>query len=589
MNARIAELIREDRADEIADAIADGAFFEMQTFTQALIDLVLHGRVDREIAANAATNRHDFLVALDQAMKRQAADKPTEEQRARAAADRARPRRLPELRLAARAERMRTRSRRGRRGARARRQARRAQTPSGDPRRRRRPARRSRTTRRSSCRRSLVHAARRPPRPLSYDQPAGALAAGGRGVRRSRGTCSPRSTRSSRTSAATWARARPARSAGCSSCRPPGCAGAPTRNGDGIADPWNADDAIYSAARYLAASGAATDIRQAVFSYNHARWYVNEVIRSRSCSARRARARPSSSTDCRSRSRPRGCRLADASSKLVDAQAARTRRATGGYERRLALVAGAQAPLGPARACAGAPSLAGVRRPRPGLAPPWQAAQAAGAARHAPRSSGPGRARRRRRSRRPPGRCSARPPTTAARSSRSAAARPSSRSRTSTTTIRPPTSRRPEGSPRVRARGRDRARELVDDPLRHRLRVRDGRRPALDLLPPVLPRPRRCRWARCSTAGASVGLVGHTGTRPARTCTSASSPPRYPQDQAWFQSFAGVAFTWQDAAPAERAVAAVAAPVRSGPVFAVMPGQPAERPVPAIGFTLQGG
>jgi hypothetical protein len=44
----------------------------MQTFTQALIELVVSGRVDREVAANAATNRHDFLVALDHALKAQA-------------------------------------------------------------------------------------------------------------------------------------------------------------------------------------------------------------------------------------------------------------------------------------------------------------------------------------------------------------------------------------------------------------------------------------------------------------------------------------------------------------------------------------
>jgi murein DD-endopeptidase MepM/ murein hydrolase activator NlpD len=49
-------------------------------------------------------------------------------------------------------------------------------------------------------------------------------------------------------------------------------------NGDGVADPWNAEDAIYSAARYLAATGAATDINSAVFSYNHAQWYVDEVL-----------------------------------------------------------------------------------------------------------------------------------------------------------------------------------------------------------------------------------------------------------------------------------------------------------------------
>ena len=68
-NARIAELIRERRTDEIPDAIADGDFFEMQTFSKALIDLVLAGLVDREVAANAATNRHDFEIALDRAEK----------------------------------------------------------------------------------------------------------------------------------------------------------------------------------------------------------------------------------------------------------------------------------------------------------------------------------------------------------------------------------------------------------------------------------------------------------------------------------------------------------------------------------------
>jgi murein DD-endopeptidase MepM/ murein hydrolase activator NlpD len=49
-------------------------------------------------------------------------------------------------------------------------------------------------------------------------------------------------------------------------------------DGNGTADPWNPVDAIYSAGRYLAASGAASDIPQAVFSYNHAWWYVEDVI-----------------------------------------------------------------------------------------------------------------------------------------------------------------------------------------------------------------------------------------------------------------------------------------------------------------------
>ncbi len=104
MNSRIADLIRENKADEILEAIDEGAFFQMQTFTQALIDHVLHGLVDKEIAANAATNRHDFLVALDQALKRQAHDNATEEEereRLQREADREG---MPELRLAAPAE-----------------------------------------------------------------------------------------------------------------------------------------------------------------------------------------------------------------------------------------------------------------------------------------------------------------------------------------------------------------------------------------------------------------------------------------------------------------------------------------------------
>jgi twitching motility protein PilT len=69
-NARIGDLIRDDKAEDIHDAIAEGAFFHMQTFSQALIELVLSGAIDREVAANAATNRHDFLVSLEHALKR---------------------------------------------------------------------------------------------------------------------------------------------------------------------------------------------------------------------------------------------------------------------------------------------------------------------------------------------------------------------------------------------------------------------------------------------------------------------------------------------------------------------------------------
>jgi murein DD-endopeptidase MepM/ murein hydrolase activator NlpD len=49
-------------------------------------------------------------------------------------------------------------------------------------------------------------------------------------------------------------------------------------DGDGLADPWNPEDAVYAAARYLAAAGAQEDIERAIFAYNHAQWYVDDVM-----------------------------------------------------------------------------------------------------------------------------------------------------------------------------------------------------------------------------------------------------------------------------------------------------------------------
>jgi hypothetical protein len=49
-------------------------------------------------------------------------------------------------------------------------------------------------------------------------------------------------------------------------------------NGDGIADPYNPVDAIFSAARYLHAAGASRNLSNAIFAYNHADWYVQSVL-----------------------------------------------------------------------------------------------------------------------------------------------------------------------------------------------------------------------------------------------------------------------------------------------------------------------
>ena len=49
-------------------------------------------------------------------------------------------------------------------------------------------------------------------------------------------------------------------------------------NDDGRKDPYNPVDAICAAARYLRAAGGDQDLRQAIFAYNHADWYVDEVL-----------------------------------------------------------------------------------------------------------------------------------------------------------------------------------------------------------------------------------------------------------------------------------------------------------------------
>ena len=56
-------------------------------------------------------------------------------------------------------------------------------------------------------------------------------------------------------------------------------------NGDGVADPYNPEDAIYAAANYLSASGMPEDTYGAIFAYNHADWYVADVLANAACYA----------------------------------------------------------------------------------------------------------------------------------------------------------------------------------------------------------------------------------------------------------------------------------------------------------------
>ena len=46
----------------------------------------------------------------------------------------------------------------------------------------------------------------------------------------------------------------------------------------GYADPYNPVDAIFAAARYLRAAGAASDLHGAILAYNHSEEYVKSVL-----------------------------------------------------------------------------------------------------------------------------------------------------------------------------------------------------------------------------------------------------------------------------------------------------------------------
>jgi len=54
-------------------------------------------------------------------------------------------------------------------------------------------------------------------------------------------------------------------------------------NGDGRRDPYDPEDAIFAAASYLRASGMPEDTAGAIYAYNHADWYVSEVLANAGC------------------------------------------------------------------------------------------------------------------------------------------------------------------------------------------------------------------------------------------------------------------------------------------------------------------
>ena len=104
------------------------------------------------------------------------------------------------------------------------------------------------------------------------------------------------------------------------------------------------------------------------------------------------------------------------------------------------------------------------------------------------------------------------------------------------------------------------------------------RRAELDVLPPLVPRPGdlRGRPARGGHPGRARRLDGpRDRAAPAPAAEPATS---YPQLQPWFQSFANVAFRWQDSGPTDSVPG-------GGRVFAIVSPEASEPAGPVVRFT----
>jgi twitching motility protein PilT len=65
-------IVDPNTTEEIIDVIADGEYYGMQSFDQALVRLVKEGLVTVDDARRASTNPHDFDLALAGVMDRHA-------------------------------------------------------------------------------------------------------------------------------------------------------------------------------------------------------------------------------------------------------------------------------------------------------------------------------------------------------------------------------------------------------------------------------------------------------------------------------------------------------------------------------------
>jgi murein DD-endopeptidase MepM/ murein hydrolase activator NlpD len=342
-------------------------------------------------------------------------------------------------------------------------------------------------------------------------------------------------------------------------------------NGDGVADPWNPDDAIFSAARYLAAAGGQTDLSRAVFAYNHADWYVNEVLGL-------AGAYGSGGVDVVFTLDKMQQRLDEARKAL--ALANRVRTSAVAVEHRLSraetrlLDRAEHARLLTERAVARQQAVLLDLRLEDAQARSEQSSRRLALARAALRAA------------QADAKAAAFNPTAATLLSAPSFGQgdyvfpvgggPSVVSVAHTHHDYPAADiAAPMGAPVYALTNsvvmRSWAAPDGNCGIGLTLRAADGREWTychLSYLDPTV------QPGMSLAAGASVGLVGMTGDATGPHLHLQLDPAlSYPQDEAWFQSFAGTAFRWQDAStPGLRSLASVAAP--SGPVFAVMSSAP---------------
>jgi murein DD-endopeptidase MepM/ murein hydrolase activator NlpD len=339
-------------------------------------------------------------------------------------------------------------------------------------------------------------------------------------------------------------------------------------NGDGVSDPWSAADGIFSAARYLAAAGGQTDIARAVFAYNHAQWYVDEVLQVAQAftggtqvvsdlhalqqSVDAAQAAVLSATAAVADAQAAEDKLAVAENEvLAKAQAAKLfsdqlifQQAAGQLDaqraeahalvvQRQTELRQAQSSLDAARGNAQTASF------NPGARTLLSGASYDTSGYVFPVGGGPGI-------------------VSVSHTHHDYAAADIAA---------------PEGAPAYALASGVVERSWQDDPAcgtGFTFRAGDGRSWTychLSYLDPGVVQ------GAVLSAGTQVGLVGHTGDATGPHLHLQLQPATsYPQSEAWFQSFAGSAFTWQDEATQVTA---------GGDVFAVVPNAPATTPTPA--------